>query len=157
MQKRWHSDTNSFHYNIQIGEMTPTLFDVYEILGLVVDGDPVTCRPISDLREFIDINLGIVPIGGNLAIIKHSWLKANFHTLLPDLTHVQVLRYTRAYMLFLISVTIFAYSSVATMPTRYLQFFEDIEEAGKYAWGAVALAYLYLFPWKNLYFQANTF
>ncbi|ERN04134.1 hypothetical protein AMTR_s00077p00064360 [Amborella trichopoda] len=108
--------------------MTPTLFDVYEILGLSVDDEPVTCRPITDLRKFIEANLGIVPTEGNLTTIKHSWLKANFRELQPDASFLQIVRHTRAYLLFLISVTIFANASVATVPTRYLQFFEDIEQ-----------------------------
>ncbi|ERN01959.1 hypothetical protein AMTR_s00045p00056700 [Amborella trichopoda] len=33
--------------------------------------------------------------------------------------------------------------SISTVPTRYLQFFEDIEGANTYAWGAAALAFLY--------------
>ncbi|ERN13996.1 hypothetical protein AMTR_s00021p00179400 [Amborella trichopoda] len=47
-------------------------------------------------------------------------------------------------MLFFISVTIFADALVLTVPTRYLQFFEDIEGASKFAWGAATLAFLYL-------------
>ncbi|ERN08284.1 hypothetical protein AMTR_s00156p00021000 [Amborella trichopoda] len=106
--ERWHSETNSFHYNIQIGEMTPAIFDVYKILGLFVDGEPVTCRPINDLRKFIEDNLGIIPI------------------------------------------------EVATVPTRYLQF-EDIEQANRYAWGAVALAYLYCSLGKAYTFKRRHF
>ncbi|ERM95686.1 hypothetical protein AMTR_s00023p00214570 [Amborella trichopoda] len=80
--------------------MTPTLCDAYEILELAVDGDPVTCRPIKDLRKFIKDNLGIVP-DGNLASLRHRWMKANFREVLPDATLVQVYRYTQAYLLFL--------------------------------------------------------
>ncbi|ERN05304.1 hypothetical protein AMTR_s00007p00155890 [Amborella trichopoda] len=72
--ERWRSETNTFHFNIHIGEMTPTLFDVYEILGLTVDGEPITCRPISDLLYYIEENLGIVP-DGNLTSLRHPWLK----------------------------------------------------------------------------------
>ncbi|ERM93913.1 hypothetical protein AMTR_s00137p00056870 [Amborella trichopoda] len=106
--------------------MTPTLFDVYEILGLAVDGKPVTCHPISDLREFIE-QFGC----------------------------------TRAYLIFFINVTIFADVSVSTVPTRYLQFFEDIEEAARYAWGATTLAFLYhslekACTFKRRYFCGST-
>ncbi|ERM95709.1 hypothetical protein AMTR_s00023p00229700 [Amborella trichopoda] len=114
--ERWFYEINTFHFNIHTGEMTPTLFDVYEILGLVGDGNPDTCRPIKGLRKFIEDNLGIVP-DGNLASLRHTWLKANFRELAPDVTPVQVYRYTRAYLLFLISVTIFADASVSTVPT----------------------------------------
>ncbi|ERM97554.1 hypothetical protein AMTR_s00200p00019060 [Amborella trichopoda] len=87
--ERWCFETNTFHFNIHIGEMTPILFDVYEILELTVDGDPVTCRPIKDLRKFIEDNLGIVP-DVNLASLRHTCLTANFRELPPDTTPVQV-------------------------------------------------------------------
>ncbi|ERN10407.1 hypothetical protein AMTR_s00026p00168780 [Amborella trichopoda] len=153
----WRSEINSFHYNIQIGEMTPTLFDVYDILGLSVVGEHVTCRPINALHKFIEDNLGIVPTEGNLTAIKHSWLKANFWELPPDASPVQIVKYTQAYLLFLISVTNFADASVATVPTRYLQFFEDIEQAHRYAWDAAALAYLYRLLGKACTFKRRHF
>ncbi|ERN07003.1 hypothetical protein AMTR_s00141p00067710 [Amborella trichopoda] len=88
-------------------------------------------------------NLGIVP-DGNLTSLRHTWLKAKFRKLPHDATTpVQVYRYTRAYLLFIISVTIFADASASTVPTRYLQFFEDIESVSTYVWGAAALAFLY--------------
>ncbi|ERM94625.1 hypothetical protein AMTR_s00011p00169480 [Amborella trichopoda] len=138
----WHSETNTFYYNIRIGEMIPTLFDVYEILGLVVDDESVTCHPISDLRQYIEDNFGIV-LDGILSVLRHTWWKANFRELPLDASIVEVYRYTRAYLLFLISITIFADVSVSTVPTRYLQFFEDIVGASRYAWGAGALAFRY--------------
>ncbi|ERN19760.1 hypothetical protein AMTR_s00064p00062340 [Amborella trichopoda] len=97
--------------------MIPTLFDVYEILGLVVDGELVTCRTISDLRQYIEDNLGIVP-NGNLSALRHTWLKANFREFPPDATAVQIYIYPRAYLLFLINVIIFVDASVSTVPTR---------------------------------------
>ncbi|ERN03637.1 hypothetical protein AMTR_s00144p00026340 [Amborella trichopoda] len=89
--------------------MAPTLFDANMILRLAVDGDPVICRPISDVCEFIENQLGEVSTRGNLAVIEHSWLKAKFINC--HLIVVQVLRYTRAYLFFLINVTILSYSS----------------------------------------------
>ncbi|ERN10371.1 hypothetical protein AMTR_s00026p00110170 [Amborella trichopoda] len=136
--------------------MTPTLFHVYDILGLAVDGDPITCHPIKDLQKFIEDNLGIV-LDGNLASLRHTWMKANFRKLPPDATPAQVYRYTRAYLLFLISVTIFADALVSTVPTRYLQFFEDIEGTSTYAWGTVALAFLYRSLGKACTFKRKTF
>ncbi|ERM94009.1 hypothetical protein AMTR_s00136p00096000 [Amborella trichopoda] len=88
--------------------MTPTLFDVYEILTLVVDGAPVTYRPINDYREYIESQLGEVPLE-------------------------------------------------ATMLTRYLQFFEDTEQASGYAWGVASLAYLYRSLEKSCTFKCRHF
>ncbi|ERN02224.1 hypothetical protein AMTR_s00045p00216650 [Amborella trichopoda] len=98
--------------------MTPTLFDVHDILGLVVDGEPVTWE------------------------------------LSPDASPLEVLRYTRAYLLFLISVTIFTDASIATVPTRYLQFFEDIEEAGDML-GILQPLHFFIDPLESLYIQAK--
>ncbi|ERN19544.1 hypothetical protein AMTR_s00062p00071490 [Amborella trichopoda] len=142
--------------------MTSTLFDVYEILGLAVDGEPVTCRPINDLHKFKEDNLSIVPTRGNLTTIKHSLLQANFRGLPPDASPVKIVRYTRAYLLFLINVTIFANALVATVPTRYLQFCEDIEQASKYTWSATTLLKKLVFSSEdisvviwNLYFKPD--
>ncbi|ERN10639.1 hypothetical protein AMTR_s00028p00195620 [Amborella trichopoda] len=115
--ERWRSEINTFHFNIHIGEMTSMLFDVYEILRLVVDGNPITCPPINDLRQYMEDHLGIVP-DGNLTNLRHTWLKVNFRELPPDATPIQVYKYTRAYLLFLISVTIFVDASVSTVPAR---------------------------------------
>ncbi|XP_011623168.1 protein MAIN-LIKE 2-like [Amborella trichopoda] len=121
-----------------------------------VDDNPVICRSIDDLRQYIEDNLGIVP-DGNLTSLRHTWLKTNFRKLPPDANPVQVYRYTRAYLLFLISVTIFADASVSLVPTRYLQFFEDIEGASTYAWGAAALAFLYRSLGKACTFKRKHF
>ncbi|ERM99353.1 hypothetical protein AMTR_s00108p00133690 [Amborella trichopoda] len=60
-------------------------------------------------------------------------------------------------MLFFISVTIFADASVSTVPTRYLQFFEDFEGAITYAWGTVALAFVYRSLGKACTFKRRHF
>ncbi|ERN20558.1 hypothetical protein AMTR_s00070p00025850 [Amborella trichopoda] len=88
------------------------------IIRPAVDDEPITCHLISDFHIFIEDNLSIFSTKGNLTTIKHSWLKANFRELLPDASLEEIVRYTRAYLLFLISVTIFADASVATVPTR---------------------------------------
>ncbi|ERN00734.1 hypothetical protein AMTR_s00106p00111260 [Amborella trichopoda] len=112
-------------------------------------------RPIHSITTFKLKT--IVPTRGNLTTIKHSWLKANFRELPPDATPVKVVRYVHAYLLFLISVTIFVDASVATVLTRYLQLVEDIEEAGRYAWGAAAVAYFYRSCGKACTFKRTHF
>ncbi|ERN20387.1 hypothetical protein AMTR_s00068p00052860 [Amborella trichopoda] len=46
---------------------------------------------------------------------------------------------------------------VSTVPTRYLQFFEDIEGASTYVWGAAALAVLYCSLEKACTFKRRQF
>ncbi|XP_020525041.1 protein MAIN-LIKE 1-like [Amborella trichopoda] len=122
-----------------------------------IDHTLVAANAESDLHKFIEDNLGIVPTRGNLTTIKYSWLKVNFRGLPSNASPVEIVKYTRAYLLFLISVTIFANASVATVPTRYLQFFEDIGQASRYTWGATALAYLYRSLEKTCTFKRRHF
>ncbi|ERN09778.1 hypothetical protein AMTR_s00029p00240240 [Amborella trichopoda] len=94
----------------------------------------------------------------NAGRIDHTLVAANAERGLPsNASPVEIVKYTRAYLLFLISVTIFANASVATVPTRYLQFFEDIGQASRYTWGATALAYLYRSLEKTCTFKRRHF
>ncbi|KAK0594887.1 hypothetical protein LWI29_001587 [Acer saccharum] len=50
---------------------------------------------------------------------------------------------TRAFLLYFVGSTIFATTSRNLAPLSYLPLFKDFDKAGKYAWGAAALAFLY--------------
>lgn len=52
-------------------------------------------------------------------------------------------RYTRAYLLYLVGSTIFSTTTGNKVPIMYLPLLESFDEAGKFAWGAAALAFLY--------------
>lgn len=141
--ERWRRETNTFHFNV--GEMTVTLEDVAYLVGLAIDGDPVigvtytTCDSVC--QEF----LGRAPdskytSGG---MVKLSWLKEFFSQCPQDASVLEIERHTRAYLLYLLGSTIFSTTTGNKVPVMYLQLFENFDQAGKYAWGAAALAFLY--------------
>ena len=49
----------------------------------------------------------------------------------------------RAYLLYLVGCTLLSDKSVTRVSIEYLKLFEDLSQVSSYAWGAVALAYLY--------------
>ncbi|XP_006856388.2 uncharacterized protein LOC18446203 isoform X3 [Amborella trichopoda] len=139
--KTWCTQTNTAHLNI--GEMGPTLYDVWRILHIPVTGEPVTGIRPENYRDFIKGYLGDCPTEKKLMRIKHTWLRKRFGQLPKGYSKLQLVQYTRAYLLYLVGTTIFADSSKGTTLAIYLQLFHDFDTAGKYAWGAAALAFLY--------------
>ncbi|KAL0339745.1 UNVERIFIED_CONTAM: protein MAIN-LIKE 2 [Sesamum radiatum] len=117
--ERWRKETNTFH--MTVGEMTVTLEDVAYLLGLRIDDSGYTS-------------------GG---MVKLSWLKETFSECREDASIEDVERYTRAYLLYLVGSTIFSTTTGNKVPVMYLPLFENFDNAGKYAWGAAALAFLY--------------
>ncbi|KAL8514493.1 hypothetical protein ACS0TY_013560 [Phlomoides rotata] len=49
----------------------------------------------------------------------------------------------RAYMMYAIGCVLIAEKSGARVGTHFLRILDDVEDAGRYAWGTAALAYLY--------------
>ncbi|KAJ0075278.1 hypothetical protein Patl1_33525 [Pistacia atlantica] len=145
--ERWRRETNTFH--LPHGEITITLDEVARIIGLRVDGEAVV-RDNSMSGSHMEICgdlLGKVPnsdakeIKGGM--VKLSWLKDNFSDCPKDASNEEVEQRTRAFLLYLVGSTIFATTSGNLVPLLYLPLFKDFENAGKYAWGAAALAFLY--------------
>ncbi|XP_065851952.1 protein MAIN-LIKE 2-like [Euphorbia lathyris] len=141
--ERWRKETNSFH--LKIGEMSITLKDVALLLGLPIDGEPVLGVTYTSCKAVCEKFLGSVPDAGYMSggMVKLSWLKEYFTQCPEDAPIEEIKRYTRAYLLYLVGSTIFSTTTGNKVPIMYLPLFEDFEKAGKYAWGAAALAFLY--------------
>ncbi|XP_022993448.1 protein MAIN-LIKE 2-like isoform X1 [Cucurbita maxima] len=137
--ERWRKETNTFHFSV--GEMTITLEDVALLLGLSIDGKPVTDVDV-DPKSLCENLLGKAPIDFKGAV-KLTWLKEVFSECPEDAGIEQIEYSTRAYLLYLLGSTIFASTSGNKVSVMYLSLFKDFDEAGKYAWGAAALAFLY--------------
>ncbi|KAJ8763014.1 hypothetical protein K2173_023219 [Erythroxylum novogranatense] len=141
--ERWRKETNTFH--LTVGEMTITLKDVALLLGLPIDGLPVLGITYTSCKSVCERYLGRVPEAGYKSggMVKLSWLKEYFSQCPEDAPLEEVEHYTRAYLLYLVGSTIFSTTTGNKVPVMYLPLFEDFEKAGKYAWGAAALAFLY--------------
>lgn len=143
--ERWRKETNTFH--LPGGEMTITLDEVALNLGLAIDGEPVVAVELEDSSAIpiCEKLLGKKPTSSDRrgGFLKLSWLKDSFSHC-PDVAPLeQVEQCTRAYLLYLVGSTIFSTTSGNTVPVIFLPLFEDFDKAGKYAWGAAALAFLY--------------
>ncbi|XP_021593151.1 protein MAIN-LIKE 2-like isoform X2 [Manihot esculenta] len=141
--ERWRKETNTFH--LRIGEMTITLEDVALLLGLAIDGEPVLGVTYTSCKSVCEKFLGKVPDAGYMSggMVKLSWLKEYFSQCPDDAPMEEIERHTRAYLLYLVGSTIFSTTTGNKVPIMYLPLFENFENAGKYAWGAAALAFLY--------------
>ncbi|KAK6914752.1 Aminotransferase-like, plant mobile domain [Dillenia turbinata] len=76
-------------------------------------------------------------------MVKLSWLRSSFSNCPEDANMEVTLQHTRAYILYLMGSTIFSTTTGNKVPVMYLQFLEDFDTVGNYAWGAAALSYLY--------------
>ncbi|XP_057954832.1 protein MAIN-LIKE 2-like [Malania oleifera] len=141
--ERWRRETNTFHLNV--GEMTVTLEDVAYLLGLAIDGEPVIGVTYTTCDFVCEKFLGKAPDSGYTSggMVKLSWLKEFFSQCPNDASIEDVERHTRAYLLYLVGSTIFSTTTGNKVPVMYLPLFENFDQAGTYAWGAAALAFLY--------------
>ncbi|CAI8583133.1 unnamed protein product [Vicia faba] len=138
--ERWRKETNTFH--LTVGEVTITLEDVALLLGLAIDGEPVI-GPISAPSAVCEKLLGRVPEDLNGGMVKLTWLKEFFSECPEDALLEETERCTRAYLLYLVGSTIFSTTTGNKVPVMYLSLLENFDVAGKFAWGAGALAFLY--------------
>ena len=146
MVERWRPETHTFH--MPIGECTITFQDVAVLLGLRVDGEPVTGETNrTDWPFIIRQFLGRMPanseITGNRLRIK--WLNENFGNIndVPDGDDDGLLFFARAYIMRLIGGWLLPDSSGSRVPLRYLLLLQDLHQTGRYSWGSAVLGYLY--------------
>ncbi|XP_010532985.1 PREDICTED: serine/threonine-protein phosphatase 7 long form homolog [Tarenaya hassleriana] len=141
--ERWRRETNTFHFTL--GELTVTLEDVALLLGLAVDGKAVIGVTYTTCSSVCEKYLGLSPDSNYASggMVKLSWLKEFFSGCPDDASYEEIERRTRAYLLYLVGSTIFSTTTGNKVPVMYLPLFEDFDEAGTYAWGAAALAFLY--------------
>lgn len=141
--ERWRKETNTFH--MTIGEMTITLEDVAYLLGLPIDGEPVIGVTYTSCDSVCVKYLGRTPDSGNMSggMVKLNWLKETFSECPEDASIEDIECYTRAYLLYLVGSTIFSTTTGNKVPVMYLPLFENFDAAGKFAWGAAALSFLY--------------
>lgn len=141
--ERWRRETNTFHFTV--GEMSITLEDVGYLLGLAIDGDPVIGVTYTSCEAVCMKYLGRTPdsVSTSGGMVKLSWLKETFSGCPENCSLDIIERHTRAYLLYLVGSTIFSTTTGNKVPVMYLPLFENFDQAGRYAWGAAALAFLY--------------
>ncbi|XP_017413036.1 protein MAIN-LIKE 1-like [Vigna angularis] len=145
--ERFHFETSSFH--LPVGEMTVTLDDVSSLLHLPVLGQLCNLEEVDfeDSRRAIVELLGVD--GGRAGVELHaahgakvrlSWLRYIYAE------HCEQRHWeyaARAYLLHLVGCSIFADKIATSIHVSYFLLFRDVHACDRYAWGIVALAYMY--------------
>ncbi|KAK9114297.1 hypothetical protein Syun_021094 [Stephania yunnanensis] len=156
--ERWQQETNIFH--LPFGEMSISLEDVSMLLKIPVTGKVVavenfarytneSCSDaiklvskllrviIEDAEEEVNISKGLT--------VRKGWPKSRWCPKAGsrNINYPSVECTARAYLLYLLSCTLFAYKSGSRVSIALLKLLEDLDDVRNYAWGAAALAYLY--------------
>ncbi|KAK1670864.1 hypothetical protein QYE76_059023 [Lolium multiflorum] len=143
---RWRPETHTFH--LRAGEMTPTLQDVSMILGLPIQGEPLCINTASDgWRQQMEVLIGMAPpeppnkanrapVGAN-----YKWIAHHFAQCPPEADRDIVRTYTRVYLWYVISKTLFADSGGKLAQWCWLKALTVLER--QWSWGTATLAYLY--------------
>ncbi|XP_051221810.1 protein MAIN-LIKE 1-like [Lolium perenne] len=143
---RWRPETHTFH--LRAGEMTPTLQDVFMILGLPIQSDPLCMNTTSDgWRQQMENLIGMAPpppedpkertpTGASF-----SWIRTNFGECPEGANEDTIRTYTRVYLWYMLSRTLFADSVGKLAHWCWLKALTVLEH--RWSWGTTALAYLY--------------
>ncbi|KAF6153077.1 hypothetical protein GIB67_034799 [Kingdonia uniflora] len=160
--ERWQPETNSFHF--KWGEMTTTLDDVEQLVGLPADGDATVIggtwgfpaimevfenNLLQDLNAFKSLKAGGV---GNSLLLKK--LKEHYayklEKVLSDGTAAAAKKkgltarsVARAYMLYVLGSFIFPTKKGTDVSARYLYLLAKDKVAKKWSWGSTILPHMY--------------
>ena len=145
--ERWRPETHTFH--LPVGEATITLQDVAILLGLPIDGAPITHpQTFVTVQECQDVCMqafGVIPPAEEIdsGRLRMSWLRRTFDALPEQADDVIVQRHARAYILRLIGGILFTDYSQTLVRVAYIPLLLDLDAAGAYSWGSAVLAMLY--------------
>jgi hypothetical protein len=145
LAERWRPETHSFH--LSVGEASITLQDVEVLLGLRVDGAPVTGTEAydPDIDGYLSRLLGFVPEKTSKTGIKLTSIKAHLQGLQgTEITDEEdALQRARCMLAFLLAGCFFPDHSQNKIDLFTLRLLEDPERCGCFSWGSALLAYTY--------------
>ncbi|KAJ6805787.1 serine/threonine-protein phosphatase 7 long form-like protein [Iris pallida] len=151
LAERWWPQRNTFQ--LPVGEMTVTLWDVAKILGLPITGHPIYFTDRSDpnvlIRRYLGLSGPTGPGQKGRSDVSVSWLRSNFMFLdrTSDAPVVvdenRIVCCTRAYLLAMCGSVLFPNGTGCKVSVRLLPFFENLKQKTPHAWGAAVLSFLY--------------
>ncbi|KAF6164331.1 hypothetical protein GIB67_029214 [Kingdonia uniflora] len=160
--KLWQPETNSFHF--KWGEMTPTLDDEEQLVGLPVNGDATVIggtwgfpailkvfenNLVQDLNAFKSLKAGGA---GNLLSLRKlkEYYSYKLEKVLSDGTTIAVKKkglttrfVARAYMLYVLGSFLFPMKKGTDVSAWYLYLFVKEKVTKKWSWGSTVLAHMY--------------
>ncbi|KAK9114267.1 hypothetical protein Syun_021064 [Stephania yunnanensis] len=160
------------HIHLSFSEMSISLEDLNILLKILVIGKVVAVENFAryteesraDARKLVFKLLGVsikdveekMNISKGLTV-RMCWLKTRWCPKFGsrDTTYSPVDCTARAYLLYLLTCTFFVENSGSRVSIAMLKLLEDLDDVGKYALGAVALAYLYRHLWSTTRVQVS--
>ncbi|RVX20495.1 Serine/threonine-protein phosphatase 7 long form-like [Vitis vinifera] len=142
--ERWRPETHTFH--MPVGEMTITLQDVAILFGLRVHGHPVIGSTDIDWHALCEELLGVRPEETDIrgASLTVRFITTHFSRLPPRVVdEVTLQRHARAYLLLLVSGSLFTDKKGVYIQLAILPMLRDFGETAQYSWGSATLAHLY--------------
>ncbi|XP_057452379.1 protein MAINTENANCE OF MERISTEMS-like [Lotus japonicus] len=145
--ERWQPETSSFH--MPFGEMTITLDDVSCLLHIPVKDKFFTLTSLTreEAATVLHKQLGVTQAAAEEEIWKSLGPYARYTWLLKVAEDMakegKTKKAARAFLLRLVGMTIFCGKTNNKVDVAYLGMFMDLEKVEEYAWGAMALAFLY--------------
>ena len=149
--EQWRPETHTFH--LPHGEMGITLQDIDVMLGISVDGLPITGRTDLKWNEVCRELLGheplpVIPNSNKStftgARIKYKWLDAQFAApLAADADDEVVQQHACYHLLVRIGALLFMDKSADRVSLVPLQLLNPVSNARRYSWGNAALAWFY--------------
>eukprot|EP00268_Persea_americana_P024464 TRINITY_DN23867_c0_g2_i1.p1 TRINITY_DN23867_c0_g2~~TRINITY_DN23867_c0_g2_i1.p1 ORF type:complete len:147 (+),score=18.47 TRINITY_DN23867_c0_g2_i1:250-690(+) len=140
---------NTFH--MPFDEMTITLDEVGTIHRILLTGRSVSTDTLSVERvvNLVSSQLDVSPedahdelSGAQGTSVRLEWLKDIFgHVFYVD-PEPKIRNAVRAFLLYILSCTLFIDKFDTRVPIIYLQLLMDLDVVYTYAWGTAALAYL---------------
>uniref|UniRef100_K3ZZK0 Aminotransferase-like plant mobile domain-containing protein n=1 Tax=Setaria italica TaxID=4555 RepID=K3ZZK0_SETIT len=150
MVDRWCPETHTFH--MPFGEMTITMQDAAMILGLPLDGQPVTgIIKNENWHDMVEMHIGITPPepeGGDSSKktsgVSSTWLREHFDVCPPGANDEVVQRYARVWLWHFVSTFLLPDAAGNTVSWMVLPILGQVwENIATYSWGSAALAWLY--------------
>ena len=145
--ERCHKETSSFH--LSVGEVTITLDDVVSLLHLPITSafhsfEALHVDKIMDLLvDLLEVNSQAArdeTLQCHGAYVRLSWLQDIYYS---KCDAGQWTVAAQAYLLHLVSCTLFANKSTTLVHVVFLDAFRDLSQTGSYAWRAAALVSMY--------------
>ena len=129
-----------------ISEMTITLQDVAIFFRLRVHGHPVTGTSNIDQHALCEKLLGVRQTETDIRgrSFKVRFITTHFsHLPLEVLDEVTLQHHARAYVLLLVSGSLFSDKKGIYLQLAILPMLRDFDETAQYSWGSATLAHLY--------------
>ncbi|QHO42986.1 uncharacterized protein DS421_5g158930 [Arachis hypogaea] len=143
--ERWRPETHTFH--LPVGEVTVTLEDVIHILGLQVNGEPVTGRSDSSYQFLVDNCIACFgrqpgPDDHVLGKVNLAWVR-RCRDIEPCDTQESIEQYVRAHIFCVLGTVVFPDKSTTSLNSKFLPLLRDFHRISEYSWGVASLAHLY--------------